>query len=151
MLELANPVQRETVNALARQVHDAHVSWRPDLYESTEELYPEARFLDHIRNRELFVARLEGIVVGYVLVKIREANSPGLCPRRVMMISEICVDQDLRNHGIGTEMVSDVRVLAKVFRCTDLQLHVYPQNDEGVAFWQKCGFTIQNIQMQRKV
>ena len=151
MLELANPVQRETVNALARQVHDAHVSWRPDLYESTEELYPEARFLDHIRNRELFVARLEGMVVGYVLVKIREANSPGLCPRRVMMISEICVDQDLRNHGIGTEMVSDVRVLAKAFRCTDLQLHVYPQNDEGVAFWQKCGFTIQNIQMQRKV
>ena len=151
MLELANPLQRETVNALARQVHDAHVSWRPDLYESTEELYPEARFLDHIRNRELFVARLEGMVVGYVLVKIREANSPGLCPRRVMMISEICVDQDLRNHGIGTEMVSDVRVLAKAFRCTDLQLHVYPQNDEGVAFWQKCGFTIQNIQMQRKV
>lgn len=151
MLELANPLQRETVNALARQVHDAHVSWRPDLYESTEELYPEARFLDHIRNRELFVARLEGMVVGYVLVKIREANSLGLCPRRVMMISEICVDQDLRNHGIGTEMVSDVRVLAKAFRCTDLQLHVYPQNDEGVAFWQKCGFTIQNIQMQRKV
>ena len=151
MLELASPSQREAVNALARQVHDIHVSWRPDVYENAEELYPEDRFLDHIRNRELYVARLEGMVIGYVLVKIREANGPGLCPRKVMMLSEICVDADLRNHGIGTEMVSDVRALAKAFRCTDLQLHVYPQNDEAVAFWQKCGFTIQSIQMQRKV
>lgn len=151
MLELASPAQREAVNALARQVHDPHVSWRPDLYESMEELYPEGRFLDHIRNRELYVVQLEGMVVGYVLVKIREVNGPGRVSRRVMMLKEICVDDHLRNHGIGTEMVSDVRVLAKAFRCTDLQLNVYPQNDEGVAFWQKCGFTIQTIQMQRKV
>ena len=151
MLELATPAQREAVNELALQIHDAHVTWRPDLYESTEELYPEERFFDHIRNRELYVARLEGMVIGYVLVKIRKVKAIGLCPRKVMVLEEICVDQNLRNHGIGTEMVSDVRALAKAFRCTDLQLSVYPQNDEGVAFWQKCGFTIQTIQMQQKV
>jgi ribosomal protein S18 acetylase RimI-like enzyme len=61
------------------------------------------------------------------------------------------VDEALRGHGIGTQMMEELRVLAKAFGCTDLQLNVYPQNDAAVSFYQKCGFMIQNINMQRKV
>jgi ribosomal protein S18 acetylase RimI-like enzyme len=48
-------------------------------------------------------------------------------------------------------MMEEVRALAKAFGYTDLQLGVYPQNDAAVAFYQKCGFTIRSIDMQRKV
>ena len=51
----------------------------------------------------------------------------------------------------GTAMMEDIHALAKAFGCTDLQLRVYPQNDEAVGFYQKCGFQIQNIGMQKKV
>ena len=44
-----------------------------------------------------------------------------------------------------------IRALARAFGCRDLQLGVYPQNDAAVAFYQKCGFTIRSIDMQRKV
>ena len=54
-------------------------------------------------------------------------------------------------HGIGTQMMEEIRVLAKAFGCTDLQLGVYPQNDAAVSFYQKCGFAIKSIDMQRKV
>jgi len=47
-------------------------------------------------------------------------------------------------------MMEEVRILAKAFGCTDMQLGVYPQNDAAVSFYQKCGFMIQNINMQRK-
>ena len=151
MLELARLSDRTQVEALAREVHAIHVQWRPDIYEMVPELYTEERFQTAIRERQLYVARLEDTVIGYVLLKIRSYDWPGVVRRKVMVVDEICVDESLRNHGVGMQMMAEVRVLSKAFGCTDLQLGVYPQNDAAVAFYQKCGFQIQTITMQRKV
>lgn len=151
MLELARPSDRDLINALAAEVHAMHVAWRPDIYEMAEELYPEERFLDAIRQRNLYVARLNDVTVGYVAVKIREYDWPGVVRRKVMLVDEVCVEETCRNQGIGRQMMMELRVLARAFGCTDLQLSVYPQNDAAVGFYQKCGFMIQNITMQRKV
>lgn len=151
MLELARPEDREAVNSLALQVHSMHVAWRPDIYEMVEEVYPEARFMDAIKDRSLYVARVCGAIAGYVAVKIRNFDWSGVARRKVMLIDEICVDELCRGQGIGTEMMDEVRILARAFGCTDLQLNVNAHNDEAVGFYQKCGFMIQNISMQRKV
>ena len=151
MLELARLSDREVVNVLAMQVHAMHVAWRPDIYEMPEVLYTEERFSEAVGKRELYVAKVSGTVVGYVTVKIRDYDWPGMVKRKVMLIDEICVEELCRNQGIGKEMMADVRALAKAFGCTDLQLGVYPQNDAAVAFYQKCGFTIRSIDMQKKV
>ena len=151
MLELATIHDRESVNRMAEEVHAMHVSWRPDIYVMPGELYPEERFQEAIRERQLYVAKLNGIVAGYVLLRIRAVENPGLVPRKIMLVDELCVDEPFRRQGIGTQMMLEARALARAFRCTDLQLSVYPQNDEAVAFYQKCGFTIQSITMQRKV
>ena len=92
-----------------------------------------------------------GFSIGYALLLIRDCGHAGLVKRRVIQIEEFCVQESLRGQGIGMEMMAEVRALAKAFRCTDLQLGVYPQNDGAVAFYQKCGFTIRSIDMQRKV
>ena len=151
MLELAVLSDRDAVEALARQVHALHVAWRPDIYEMPPEIFHEQRYLAHIRARELYVAREKGAVVGYVLLKTRAYDWPGVVRRRVMVIDEICVQEQCRGRGIGRQMMLEVRALAKAFGCTDMQLGVYPQNDGAVAFYQKCGFTIRSIDMQRKV
>ncbi len=151
MLELAVEADREAVDNLARQVHAMHVAWRPDIYEMPEALYPEERFREAVRERSLYVARLGGVIVGYVSVKLRSYDWPGMVKRKVMCIDEIAVEESLRNQGIGTEMMADIHALARAFGCTDLQLGVYPQNDAAVAFYEKCGFTIRSIEMQKKV
>ena len=150
MLELATAADRAAINRLARQVHQMHVSWRPDIYRMPEELYPEERFLAAVQSRELYAAKLDGIVAGYAAVRVRSLENPGTQPRRIMLIDEFCVDQSLRRQGIGTRMILDIRALARAFGCTDLQLSVYPQNDDAVSFYQKMGFMIQSITMQRK-
>ena len=151
MLELARPGDREAVNALALQIHELHVAWRPDIYEMFSELYPEDRFLEAVKQRQLYVARVNGITVGYVLLKIRDYDWPGVVRRKVMVIEELCVEELCRGQGIGKQIMEDVWALSRAFRCTDLQLGVYPQNDDAVGFYQKCGFTIRSITMQRKV
>lgn len=151
MLELARPSDRESINAMARDVHGMHVAWRPDIYEVQEELYSQDRIAECIRDRTLYVARIGGLTVGYANLRIREISLPGLVSRKVMLVEEFCVEEAVRGQGIGTEMMAEVRVLANAFGCTDLQLNVYPQNDAAVAFYQKCGFMIQSITMHQKV
>ena len=151
MLELATLKNRDDVNRLARQVHEMHVQWRPDLYQMPEELFPEELYTELVKNRELYVAKLDGAVIGFALLKMRVSEGIGKVTRKIMLIDQLCVDEALRNHGIGTQMMEEVRVLARAFGCTDLQLGVYPQNDEAVSFYQKCGFMIRSIDMQRKV
>ena len=151
MLELATIKNRDDVNRLARQVHEMHVQWRPDLYQMPEELFPEELYAELVKNRELYVAKLDGAVIGFALLKMRVSEGVGKVTRKIMLIDQVCVDEALRNHGIGTQMMEEVRVLARAFGCTDLQLGVYPQNDAAVCFYQKCGFMIRSIDMQRKV
>ena len=151
MLELARSCDRSAINRLARQVHEMHVQWRPDLFQMPEELFPEELYAEMIKNRELYVAKLNGTVAGFCWLKMRKSKDIGRVPRKIMEIHQFCVDEPLRNHGIGTQIMEEVRVLARAFGCTDLQLGVYPQNDEAVSFYQKCGFMIRSIDMQRKV
>ena len=151
MLQLATLSDREAINELALQVHAMHVQWRPDLYEMVEELYPEQRVKDAIAQRSLYVAKVDGLVVGYVSAQMRTVDFPGVVKRKIMLIDEFAVEESCRGNGIGTEMMLDLRALAKAFRCTDLQLNVYPQNDDAVGFYQKCGLMIQSITMQAKV
>ena len=150
MLQLARAEDREAVNALALQVHEMHVRWRPDLYEPVEELYPLERFCGAVKQRQLYVAKIDEAVVGYVSLLKRDCDWPGAVKRRIMIIDEFCVHEFCRRQGIGKQMMADVHALAKAFGCTDLQLGVYPQNDDAVSFYQKCGFTIRSIEMQKK-
>lgn len=151
MLELAQQSDFEAVNAMAAQVHAMHVQWRPDIYEMVPQLYSSERFQDAIKQRQLYVAKIDGIAVGFALVKIRDYAWPGVVHRKVMMIDELCVEESCRGNGIGKAMMADIHALARAFGCSDLQLGVYPQNDEAVGFYQKCGFTIRSIDMQKKV
>ena len=151
MLQLATPADREAVNRLGQQIHTLHVSFRPDHFCDAEEIFSQERFDKEVQERNLYVARLEDQVVGYTLLRIRSYDGPLVVNRRVMVIDEFCVEEMLRRHGIGTAMMTDIRALARAFRCSQLRLNVYPQNDEALTFYQKCGFLIRTIDMECKL
>lgn len=151
MLELARETDLEAVNRIALQVHELHVSWRPDIYCHTDCIFPMDYLRENIREKSLFVAKIQDTVVGFVLFRIWEMKGSGNVPRKVLQLDSIGVDDSARNQGIGKQMMAELRVLARAFGCSDIQLTVYPQNDGAVAFYQKCGFTIRNINMQMKV
>ncbi len=152
MLELATKADFEAVGRLKKQVHAVHVAIRPDIYRMEEELIPEDAFLADIQSRQLYVAKLGGMVAGYVRILLRERNGAGVTPCKILSVEELCVDEALRCQGIGREMITDVRALAKAFGCQQILIGgVYPENDGAVAFYQKCGFQIRNISMDMKL
>lgn len=151
MLELARECDFEAFNAIADQVHDLHVGWRPDLYCHAEPLFPMETFRKLIQEKNIFVAKLADQVVGIVVLCEYEVEGPGQVTRKTMRVDNIAVAEGLRSQGIGKAMMADIRALAKVRRCDEIILSVYPENDGAVAFYQKCGFTIRSINMQVKL
>ena len=150
MLELARESDWERVRLLSVQLHDLHVTWRPDIYSYCDEPYPKVRFLEDIRNRMVYVAKIENAVVGYVILSVKGKEGPGCISQRALLLESICVDETVRGHGIGSEIVTDVRALAKVFGCTSLILGVHPENEAALAFYQKCGFSLRTLNLQMK-
>ena len=101
MLQLAQVGDWESVRRLSVQIHDLHAAWRPDIYFHTEEPYPRDQFLEDIRNRLVYVAKIENAVVGYIILAIREKSGPGTVTKKQMALSSICVEELARGHGIG--------------------------------------------------
>ncbi len=151
MLELARESDWEAVQRLSVQIHDLHSQWRPDIYYCCQEPYPKEKFLEDMAGRMVYVAKVSQAVVGYAVLSILRKGGPGTVEKKQMRLESICVDEALRNHGIGKAMVADVRALAKAFGCSEVILGVHPENDEAVGFYQKCGFRIRTINMDMKV
>ena len=151
MLELAREGDWEAVKRLSVQIHDLHVAWRPDIYCRCDEPYPKEKFLEDIKSRAVYVAKVSGAVIGYAALAIMRKGGPGTVEKKLMRLESICVDETLRGQGIGKAMVADVRALAKAFGCQEVILGVQPENDEAVGFYQKCGFRIRTINMDMKL
>ena len=151
ILESALPQDWERVNVLASQVSALHAAMCPNAFSFEEAPFQKEFFLEKVQAKELYVARKNGVIVGYVLFYVWEANGGAGTKRKMLSIDDICVEEALRNQGIGQQMMEDVRELAKELECTDLQLFVIVQNENAIAFYKKCGFHISNLGMQMKL
>ena len=150
MLELAREMDWEAIRHLSVQVHALRAALRSDIYYNCETPYPRDCFLEDIRNRMVYVAKAQGVVVGYVVLSVCENRGPGTVEKKQLRLDSICVDGSVRRHGIGRAMITDVRALAKAFGCREVILSVHAENDDAVVFYQKCGFTIRAITMDMK-
>ncbi len=151
MLELARESDWTAVKRLSIQIHDLHAAWRPDLYVHCNEPYPYQRFLADIQQRLVYVAKLQNVIVGYVVLAVLQKDGPGTVPQKLLRLESICVDQMAQRQGIGQEMIMDVRALARAFGCREVLLGVHPENDSAIAFYRKCGFSVRTVNMEIKV
>lgn len=152
MLELAKVTDFEEVNRLARQVTAHHAQWTPDL-EVVEHPYPMDYFIEcigpeAIRESAIFVMRQNGGVVGYMRIYIWHTNSTVSARQTILSIDDIGVDEALRNQGIGTQMMNQLKAMAKdEWGCSSIRLYVDAPNEGAIAYYEKCGFHVRNIGM----
>ena len=139
------------VNELAKQVHELHVNWNPDLFKSVKEVLNKENYKTRIENKELFVAKLKDEVVGYILFNISEKDNPIMKYRKQLSIEAICVDEKCRREGIGTALLEYVNKLGKENGCTHLYLTVNKENENAIKVYEKFGFNVKNIAYIMKI
>lgn len=148
ILQLAKPEDWEALNRLCRQVQALHTAWRPDIFENVEIPYPREYLLEDIQAQAIYTARIDGNIVGYVRCYTWSSNGAGSVPCKVLDIDDITIDEQYRHRGIGRCIMEDVRELARARGCNDIQLSVYPENENAVRFYESCGFRVRNIRYQ---
>lgn len=133
------------VNVLAKQVHELHVNWRPDLFLSVDEVISKEYFEEMIQTRQIFVAKMQDEIVGYITFNIKEKSNPSMRYRRQLQIEAICVDEKNRGKGIGTELLNHIKEFGKENNCTDLYLTVNKENENAIKVYEEFGFKVKSI------
>lgn len=133
------------VNELAKQVHELHVNWRPDLFLSVDEVISKEDFEKMIQAKEIFVAKIEDEIVGYITINIKETINPIMRYRKQLQIEAICVDEKTRGKGIGTQLLKYVKQYGKEYDCTDIYLTVNEENESAIKMYEEFGFKVKSI------
>ena len=155
IFEIAREADYEAVNRLARQVTEHHAQWDKEL-QIADYPYPMDFFLTCIQEKSIhenaiYVARMDGTVVGFMRFYLWQTNSSVTEKRWMLSIDDIGVEENLRHQGIGTKMMDELRSLAKQWGCSDICLYVDVPNESAIAYYQKCGFRMRNIGMRMKL
>lgn len=133
------------VNELAKQVHELHVNWRPDLFLSVDEVISKECFEEMIQAKEIFVAKIQEEIVGYITFNIKEKNNPSMRYRKQLQIEAICVDEKSRRKGIGTALLNYTKEYGKENNCTDIYLTVNEENENAIRVYEEFGFKVKSI------
>lgn len=145
---IIEPPQKEDlkkVNKLSKQVHELHVNWRPDLFLNVEEVISKEEFEEKIQAKEIFVAKIQEEIVGYITFNIKEKNNPAMRYRKQLQIEAICVDEENRGKGIGTELLEKTKEFGRENGCTDIYLTVNEENKNAINVYEKFGFKVKSI------
>lgn len=133
------------VNELAKQVHELHVNWRPDLFLSVDEVISKENFEEMIEAKEIFIAKIQDKIIGYITFNIKEKNNPSMRYRKQLQIEAICVDEQARGKGIGTQLLKHVKQYGKENDCTDIYLTVNEENESAIRIYEEFGFKVKSI------
>ena len=139
------------VNEVAKQVHNLHVNWRPDLYLRVEEVISKENFERMRQMKEIFVAKKQDKIVGYMTLNMKEKNNPSMRYRKQLQIEAICVDEKNRREGIGTKLLEYAKKWGKENNCTDLYLTVNKENANAIKIYEEFGFQVKRISYSMQI
>ncbi|MGH3089144.1 MAG: GNAT family N-acetyltransferase [Rubrobacteraceae bacterium] len=139
------PGKREDARAAARlwmQSAEEHALYDP-VYETSREAEKTMRsFLADLSSSShsfLFVAEVEGEVVGFISGELRE-GSPTFHPRTWASVDDVFVDPEHRSLGIGRALLEDVKNWAAQRNADGVSLQVAAANERGRKFYRELGF-----------
>lgn len=83
-----------------------------------------------------FAKRIDGVVVGYVCIRI-------LCEES--QICNICVAPKYRRKGYASELLREVSEFSAGEGCERCELEVNVSNEPAVELYKKCGYSVEGV------
>ena len=139
------------INELAKQVHKLHINWNSDLFLDVEEVISMERLNKLLETDSIYVAKINGEIVGYIIIDIKEKDNGFMRYRKLLSIDTLCIDEDFRGQGIGTKILEFAKNIAKEQNCTDMHLTVNPNNENAIKVYEKFGMKVYNLSYMMKL
>ena len=152
MIREMNLNDYEDVRILVKQIHELHLSNRPDIYNDGES-FPKEYFekvLSDANNLNYVYVESKKIV-GVLNATLQHTNPlPIIKPRTYYFIENIVVDKNHRRKGIAKKLFSYLTLKAKENNIDSIELNVWSFNTEAIKFYESMGMNIKNIRMETK-
>lgn len=151
LIRKAKKTDYESLLPLFRQVHEFHVSVRPDLYKENSTPVEQAFFEDQLMDgkHHIFVASMSNDVVGVVVTKEEEvAENSFVKARKVLFIKSLCVAETHRKKGIGKKLTLYVFDFARSHKVDRVELGVSEENRPAIEFYRSIGMTTKSRKME---
>lgn len=141
----------ESLLPLFRQVHEFHVSARPDLYKKNstpvERKFFESQLLDG--SQHIFVATIGEDIVGVIVAKEEGTTENSFVKaRKVLFINSLCVAETHRKKGIGKALTTYIFEFGKNLRVDSIELGVSEENTSAIEFYRSMGMTTKSRKME---
>ncbi len=92
-------------------------------------------------NQDILVADIDGTVIGFSHVMIlKQKNIACLKPQTVVYIQDLDIIESERNKGIGTLLIKASKEYGKRRGADFIRTQVFPQNINGIRFYERNGF-----------
>ena len=106
-------------------------------------MFPEGAFIDHARNKTIFGAVEDGVLMGYILFRITQS-------KRLVSITHVCIKPDYRKRGVGKLLLNAVKEkYARLYK--GISLRCRKDYVEASRFWETFGFkAIDSIRSRSK-
>ena len=152
MIREMNLNDYEDVRILVRQIHELHLSNRPDIYNDGESFPKECfeKVLSDVNNLNYVYVENKKIV-GVLNATLQHTNPlPIIKPRTYYFIENLVVDKNHRRKGIAKKLFHYLTLKAKENNIDSIELNVWSFNTEAIKFYESMGMNIKNIRMETK-
>ena len=152
MIREMNLNDYEAVRILVKQIHELHLSNRPDIYNDGES-FPKEYFEKVLNdaNNLNYVYIENKKIVGVLIAAIQHTNPlPIIKPRTYYFIENIVVDKNHRRKGIAKKLFNYLTLKAKENNVDSIELNVWSFNTDAIKFYESMGMNIKNIRMEIK-
>ncbi|RDY70182.1 GNAT family N-acetyltransferase [Halobacillus trueperi] len=141
----------ESLLPLFRQVHNFHVSVRPDLYIDNSNPVEQEFFERQLDDgkQHIFVATISGNIVGVIVTKEEETMENFFVKaRNVLLINSLSVDETHRKKGNGKKLTEHVFDFGRGLKVDSIELGVSEQNTSAIEFYRSIGMTTKSRKME---
>lgn len=139
------------IGELLYQVHGVHAAIRPDIFIEGRRKYDDAKLAEILKDDDapVFVLTADGIVAGYIFLRIQRGLQPSHRPITTLYIDDLCVGEKVRGQGIGHKLFAFAEKFAKDIGAYNITLHVYEGNDRAKLFYENLGMKKQYTAMEK--
>ena len=157
----ANLADREMLGHLYHEFHQFHVQGvpnrllslgkPPDSYKNSE-LFKTLKKIIKDDNSAIFVAELEGKIVGLAEIYIRQDEpNPLKVSYRYGFLQSLIVTESFRHHQIGTPLLKAAEQWAKEKGAIEMRLDIWEFKQGPLGFYEKRGYQTLRRTLVRKL
>ena len=153
MIDVRDAQKSDTgaIAALLEQVLTIHHNARPDIFKEGVRKYTDEEIEEILLDagKRIFVAELDGKVVGYAFIIFKETKNDNiLCDSKSLYIDDLCIDESVRGAGVGTAIFKYLKAFAYHTNCNSITLNVWEANRTAKKFYEKMGLVPQKTIME---